>query len=124
MKFFHARQTAYHTSPKLIDDVIYTPYMYDPPPANPNNGRQTKMKFKPGPQHQTEDLLGIPELHSGVGEDNTGRNKKKSKFDDVSAGAEIFLFSYGTVVIWGMTEAQEKRFLTSMFVYVTCRCHP
>jgi uncharacterized Rmd1/YagE family protein len=26
----------------------------------------------------------------------------------------VFLFEYGTVVIWGMTEREEKRFLGSL----------
>ena len=43
--------------------------------------------------------------------------KKKSKFDATPTQAEIFLFEYGTVVIWGMTESQEKRFLSSLYVY-------
>jgi uncharacterized Rmd1/YagE family protein len=27
---------------------------------------------------------------------------------------DVFLFEYGTVVIWGMTEKEEKRFLSSL----------
>jgi uncharacterized Rmd1/YagE family protein len=27
---------------------------------------------------------------------------------------DVFLFEYGTVVIWGMTEKEEKRFLGSL----------
>lgn len=29
---------------------------------------------------------------------------------------DVFLFEYGTVVIWGMTEKEEKRFLSSLYV--------
>jgi uncharacterized Rmd1/YagE family protein len=37
---------------------------------------------------------------------------KGSKWDMVGTGdAEIYMFSYGTMVIWSMTEQQEKRFL-------------
>lgn len=105
MKFFNARRSMYHTNPKMIDEVIYTPYMYDPP------GDQR--------QHSdgsaTGDLLGIPELRmNNVDEVNRVRKKGKSKFDTTASEAEIFLFPYGTIVIWGMTEAQEKRLLTSM----------
>jgi uncharacterized Rmd1/YagE family protein len=72
----------------------------------------------------TGDLLGIPELATsdtvaGVSPPATKR-KGSSKWDTTSIGeAEIFLFSYGTVVIWGMTEQQEKRFLSSL--WVLCR---
>ena len=56
------------------------------------------------------DLLGVPELIPG------SAGKKRSKFDTQNENglAEIFLFRYGTVVIWGMSEAQEKRFLSSL----------
>ncbi|CAA7268369.1 unnamed protein product [Cyclocybe aegerita] len=109
MKFFSARRSAYHTDPKLIDDAIYTPYLYDPPLTHPES-RQ------PQTTAPTGDLLGIPELR-GDGEDHPEDLKKKrkaSKFDTTATEAEIFMFNYGTVVIWGMTEAQEKRFLSSI----------
>lgn len=60
----------------------------------------------------TGDLLGVPELATA---DATPAKRKGSKWDTSGTGeAEIFLFSYGTVVIWGMTEQQEKRFLSSL----------
>jgi uncharacterized Rmd1/YagE family protein len=71
----------------------------------------------------TGDLLGVPELAATDGmvtaTPSTATAKRKgSKWDTVgtvgTGDAEIFLFSYGTVVIWGMTEQQEKRFLSSL----------
>jgi len=64
----------------------------------------------------TGDLLGVPEL---AATDElaaaTTTKRKGSKWDTAVTGdAEIFLFSYGTVVIWGMTEQQERRFLSSL----------
>ena len=125
MKFFTARRSSYHTNPRIIDDVIYTPYVYDPP-----NAAQRQVHFQPGPERvptSTGDLLGVPELAPGgstldtqpsapeeVGRDPKLKKPKRSKFEEVPTEAEIFLFEYGTVVIWGMTEAQEKRFLSSM----------
>jgi len=98
----------------MIDDVIYTPYVYDPPSAaNQEDSRRSRSKQ----QSQTGDLLGVPELHPADSEtEHNPRQapKKKSKFDATPAEAEIFMFSYGTVVIWGMTEAQERRFLSSI----------
>jgi uncharacterized Rmd1/YagE family protein len=67
----------------------------------------------------TGDLLGVPELATAdtvaaVAPPATKR-RGSSKWDTTGIGeAEIFLFSYGTVVIWGMTEQQEKRFLSSL----------
>ncbi|KIM85724.1 hypothetical protein PILCRDRAFT_816926 [Piloderma croceum F 1598] len=113
MKFFNARRTSYHTNPRLIDEAIYTPYVYDPPVTYQESVRQSRSK----PQSQTGDLLGVPELHAEDSEtEHIAKRaaKKKSKFNDTPTEAEIFMFDYGTVVIWGMTEAQEKRFLSSI----------
>ena len=113
MKFFIARKSAYHTNPKLIDEVIYTPYVYDPlPSAGQDQGKAAYDSHSP-----TGDLLGIPELREQFRVDDRPAKKSKSKFDTTSPEAEIFLFPYGTVVIWGMTEPQEKRFLSSMYVF-------
>ncbi|KAH7915051.1 hypothetical protein BJ138DRAFT_1142512 [Hygrophoropsis aurantiaca] len=112
MKFFNARRTAYHTDPKLIDEVLYTPYVYEP--SSGSEQRQALAKS----YNQTGDLLGVPELNAPVSEaednNNAPMKRKKGRFDAVPTEAEIFLFNYGTVVIWGMTEPQEKRFLTSI----------
>ena len=68
----------------------------------------------------TGDLLGVPELATTDGAvtatpSAATAKRKGSKWDTAGTGdAEIFLFSYGTVVIWGMTEQQEKRFLSSL----------
>ncbi|KAF8999908.1 DUF155-domain-containing protein [Hymenopellis radicata] len=108
IKFLNARKSAYHTDAKLIDEVIYTPYIYQPL----QDARHSTVKSQTLP---TGDLLGVPELHAEDAEpDPLLTVKKKSKFDATSTEAEIFLFEYGTVVIWGMTEAQERRFLSSL----------
>ncbi|KAF8662362.1 hypothetical protein AX16_001167 [Volvariella volvacea WC 439] len=108
MKFFNARRVVYHANPKLINDVIYTPYVYDPPQTHEPRHSRSDTHIPP-----MGDLLGIPELRENGKEDGNKR-KKKSKFDTTPTEAEIFLFPYGTVVIWGMTETQERRFLASL----------
>ncbi|CAL1708860.1 unnamed protein product [Somion occarium] len=116
MKFFNARRASYHTNPRIIDDVIYTPYVYEPP-VSP----QQEVHFQSGSHNEgssiseTGDLLGVPEL-APQGSDMNGaaKSRKRSKFEEKPTAAEIFLFAYGTAVIWGMTEAQEKRFLSSI----------
>lgn len=121
MKFFNARRNTYHANARIIDDVIYTPYVYDPPSAPVSESRQSKVRWQGSDDGATGDLLGVPELRSAdfVEVDSAQvASAKKSKFDTSAIEAEIFLFSYGTVVIWGMTEVQEKRFLSSLSVYV------
>jgi uncharacterized Rmd1/YagE family protein len=116
MKFFNARRGSYHTNPILIDEVIYTPYQYDPPSSNrAMSPSRLSSRFRLHPRPKTGDLLGIPELQEEQSDsERMRRGKRRSKFDVSSTGAEIFLFNYGTVVIWGMTEAQERRFLSSL----------
>ncbi|KAJ7057827.1 hypothetical protein C8F01DRAFT_1151190 [Mycena amicta] len=108
LEFLKARKAAYHTNAKVIDECIYTPYVFRPNSNSPNKPPRSR-----GP---TGDLLGIPELRHEDGSDPQERPKKKpSKFDTTTIEeAEIFLFEYGTVVIWGMTEPQERRFLSSI----------
>ncbi|KAI5121802.1 hypothetical protein M0805_009794 [Coniferiporia weirii] len=133
MKFFQARKSAYHTNPRLIDEVVYTTYLYDATQAQTQS--QIRGNERPPPARDASrvrvgDLLNAPDLHvQGEGGYGSGRdsdvmpkregtdaiNKKRRKFDaGGGTHAEIFMFGYGTVVIWGMTEAEEKRFLSSI----------
>ena len=114
MKFLNARRSAYHTNPKLIDEVIYTPYAYQPAQDSSSHDRPSSTNPR---YSQTGDLLGIPELTVEMDAERRTSPRKKGKFYATSTEAEVFLFEYGTVVIWGMTEAQEKRFLSSMYAY-------
>ncbi|KAG6379724.1 DUF155-domain-containing protein [Boletus reticuloceps] len=120
VKFFNARRTAYRTDAKIIDDVIYTPYAYEPL-SNMDGYVHAKRN------NQTGDLLGIPELNPSTTEPGNNAflaKKKRSKFYAVPNEAEIFVFGYGTVVIWGMTEPQEKRFLASVRRFEVDRLRP
>ncbi|CCL99102.1 uncharacterized protein FIBRA_01116 [Fibroporia radiculosa] len=118
MKFFNARRSSYHTNPRIIDEAIHTPYAYDPP-AEDAPGAQRHVRFSTQ-QSQTGDLLGVPELALGAcdgdgdGEAALTTRKKRSLARETPKEAEIFMFKYGTVVLWGMTEAQERRFLSSI----------
>ncbi|KZV84239.1 DUF155-domain-containing protein, partial [Exidia glandulosa HHB12029] len=93
MKFFTARRNTNRTSAKRIDNAVYTPYVY------------TDAGYKQPPEG---DLLGVPGL-------NGGNKKKRPRFDaGAESSSEVFLFEYGTVVMWAMTESQERRFLSSL----------
>jgi uncharacterized Rmd1/YagE family protein len=68
------------------------------------------------------DLLGVPELVDEAiaenGPPQTGAidKGKQRVIEDTNEEqmADVFIFKYGTVVIWGMTQAEELRLLTSM----------
>lgn len=121
MKFFQARKSAYHTHPRLIDEVLYTTYSYD------TSSSDVQSSIRPPPSQEAKhpkvgDLLNAPDIqvqNEEPGNDviQKSKDKKRRKFDAGGGkDAEIFMFEYGTVVIWGMTEAEEKRFLSSMCV--------
>ncbi|QRV81991.1 Sad1-interacting factor 2 [Ceratobasidium sp. AG-Ba] len=128
MKFFMARKAAYHTAPQLFDEVLYTPYSYDSKPQSEHPRSKST--------NTSGDLLGVPELAPAhdetspelytphvdvtsspeIYEPRHGGAKytpDKPWVEDVTQ-PEVFLFAYGTVVLWGMTEAQERRFLSSL----------
>lgn len=127
MKFFLARKSAYHTAPQLFDEVLYTPYSYDSKPSVDH--AKAKSSSNSG------DLLGVPEL--APANDVASPELYTSHLDTQSSPElyppqhgnkynavtpwteeptqpEVFLFAYGTVVLWGMSEAEERRFLTSL----------
>ena len=108
-KFFNARRETYNTNPQLIDEVIYTPYSYKAAISQTSEGTERETEIPP-----TGDLLGTPELLTESGSSPHIR-KRSTKFTETPSQAEIFLFEYGTVVMWGMTETEEKRFLSSMY---------
>jgi uncharacterized Rmd1/YagE family protein len=68
------------------------------------------------------DLLGVPELVDEAAAEDAASNsgaidKGKQRVIDGNHEeqmADIFIFKYGTVVIWGMTQTEEQRFLSSM----------
>lgn len=108
MKFFNARRETYNTNPQLIDEVIYTPYSYNP------SSLQTGLGTGRSPDIPlTGDLLGTPDLLTESGPSPRAQ-KRSNKFTETPTQAEVFLFEYGTVVVWGMAETEEKRFLSSM----------
>jgi uncharacterized Rmd1/YagE family protein len=128
MKFFLARKSAYLTAPQLFDEVLYTPYSYD--------SKSPTEQPRPKPVTSEGDLLGVPELAPADNLDITspelytpeldthtspeiytspnGKHSSIKPWTEEPTQPEVFLFAYGTVVLWGMTEAQERRFLTSL----------
>lgn len=65
------------------------------------------------------DLLGLGEENhrseeEGGRPDRRGKGRIHDLLGDTPEIADVFIFKYGTVVIWGMTEEEEQRFLLSM----------
>ena len=76
---------------------------------------------------ELQDEMGEPSISNGTGltsQSSTDLHRRRESDDlhprdnsDLSATVhtpEVFVFEYGTIVIWGMTVAQERRFLGDM----------
>ena len=86
MKFLQSRASTRLAAPRLFDECIYSPYSYTGVDASP----------------PTADLINL-EMEEGV---HAGHEQGPRVIV-----SEVFLFEYGVTVIWGMTEAEEQRFL-------------
>ena len=124
MKFFQARKGAYHTKPRFIEDVLYTTYSYNNSTTDQKSLiRSHSSQPEESSRPKVGDLLRAPDIQLQNENDNdvpapNTKERKRRKFDSGGGqDAEIFVFEYGTVVIWGMTETEEKRFLSSMYVF-------
>jgi uncharacterized Rmd1/YagE family protein len=71
-----------------------------------------------GSRIDSSDLIGSAvDDHDSIGEPNPD-------FDTQVHTPEVFLFDYGVVVIWGMTEIQEARFLKEIAKFETEKLAP
>lgn len=141
LRFLKGRGKGRGANAKLIDECIYTPYSYAPKQAaaaaaaaagSSRQARLLEVHSNPERRHSTGNLLlempsAGPALGNGllpaVGHesvDDLGMAEEAlvddmademADFDIHVHTPEVFLFDYGVVVIWGMTAAQEQRFL-------------
>ncbi|KAI9826403.1 MAG: hypothetical protein M1832_000320 [Thelocarpon impressellum] len=126
MKFLKGRGRTRGAAPKLFDECIYTPYEY-PKPARKAVGRSrapptrerrysdSVLDGEDGNKNRREDLVG---LHAADGDDEEPR-QNTADFDTDVHTPEVFLFDYGTVVTWGMTLQEERRFLKEIARFET-----
>ncbi|KAJ2766342.1 sporulation protein rmd1 [Coemansia nantahalensis] len=87
-KWIQSRKEQNDTAPKLLDECIYTPFVYGPSEAIAIN------------------------MEDNLMEDTTQRVEFYESF--VPIKSEVFIFDYGVVVIWGMTEDNEREFLQEL----------
>ncbi|KAH6636298.1 hypothetical protein F5144DRAFT_567016 [Chaetomium tenue] len=135
LHFMKGRGKGRGANPKLIDECIYTPYSYSSKQVQ--NARQAnflEVQSNPERRHSTGNVHDIPSesSHSTIG---NGLPQPHDPTDDILVQEipeeeavvdefvefdvhvhtpEVFLFEYGVVVIWGMSAAQEQRFLKEL----------
>ncbi|KAL3462956.1 hypothetical protein BJX64DRAFT_258502 [Aspergillus heterothallicus] len=153
-KFLKSRSKTRGANPKLFDECVYSRFDYQYEEKQKNIGNSTTSGFNAEDNAHTvdrmprerrfsdsavevsenilnrrEDLIDLhdPDSHSS---DLRNPSEPTSAFDnnpdiDTTIHApEVFLFDYGTVVIWGMTPAQESRFLSDISKFATSILSP
>ncbi|KAJ9208940.1 hypothetical protein DTO021D3_157 [Paecilomyces variotii] len=136
IRFLKSRAKARGSNPKLFDECVYSPYDYD------YEKKQSQTQSQGDPQEEVvrqnerrysdsavevegntrsrrEDLIDLREeaaeqAVNGSRSEEAISRETASDLDTTIHTPEVFLFDYGTVVIWGMTPAQESRFLTDV----------
>ncbi|KAH0556511.1 hypothetical protein GP486_005601, partial [Trichoglossum hirsutum] len=139
MKFLKGRAKLRGTAPKLFDECIYSPYKYaklvdgksnnhsdfrDRHPPIQRRHSDSSVETREFSDHQRGDLI---DFH-GEGAGGLGNSEHEipeatspelehldqqisTDLDTDVHTPEVFLFNYGTVVIWGMSLHHEQRFL-------------
>ncbi|KAF6842791.1 sporulation protein rmd1 [Colletotrichum musicola] len=145
MRFLKGRGKSRGANPKLIDECIYSAYDYS---KTVENRHDRRVGAQPDPvqayerRHSTGDVSdngfhrdNLIDLHSegrhdsGFADGYDGGNETaivetNPDFDTQIHTPEVFLFDYGVVVIWGMTLAQEQRFLKEIAKFETEKLAP
>jgi uncharacterized Rmd1/YagE family protein len=141
MRFLKGKTRSRGALPKRFDECIYSPYNYGPSgPENvvstavqdgymqvPRRFSDSVLESEAEADRRREDLIDLTEEADNMvteqqnGESSAGApgpirmdsdpTLNTPDFDTSVHTPEVFLFEYGTVVIWGMSLAEEKRFL-------------
>ena len=138
MRFPKSRAKLRGSAPKRFDECIYSPYDYgqgdaEPPlgptahAASPEDRPRRRFSDSMIPveapsDHDGERLASSPEhrnpLAGGSSESSMSVDANPfvdtADFDTQVHTPEVFLFDYGTVVMWGMTSEEERRFLKEL----------
>ncbi|RDA92978.1 hypothetical protein CP533_5545 [Ophiocordyceps camponoti-saundersi (nom. inval.)] len=114
MRFFKGRGKTRGANPKLIDECIYTPYSYV---HGPDSLRSPLRRHSTGGESFSSEALrhtAPPDGYhdaSAASADDLPPLEPTPELDVQVHTPEAFLFDYGVIVVWGMTEAHEARFL-------------
>ncbi|KAG8531456.1 uncharacterized protein KY384_003085 [Bacidia gigantensis] len=144
MKYFKSKKARHKgANPKQFDECIYTPYNYDrrrnsgdleeedatfDGPSTPHQRERrfsdSAIEVEGNTSQRREDLIDFTtspgdeptDLDSSIQTQHVSSHTAHSTpdFDTTVHTPEVFLFQYGTVVIWGMTPAQETALLSEI----------
>lgn len=138
MRYLKGKARSRGAMPKLFDECIYTPYRYEMEKSSMPVRSSAEVEYTPHRRYsdsaveveeqRREDLIDLHNEAGDISYDNgddpllvlnvpqdhvhgPSSSHEPSDFDIEIHIPEVFLFEYGTVVIWGMTLQQEHRFL-------------
>jgi uncharacterized Rmd1/YagE family protein len=143
-KFLKSRSKTRGANPKLYDECVYSPFDYQyeekqkvrifpDPSGNGHHERRpserrysdSAVEVEDNKKSRRDDLIDLHEeaAHSA---DHTEQAvvQDTPDIDTTIHTPEVFLFDYGTVVIWGMSPAQESRFLSDISKFATSILSP
>lgn len=144
IRFLKSRSKTRGANPKLYDECVYSPfdYLYEEkqrstsddtvgtrnnfqrPPAE-RRFSDSVVEIDDNAKSRREDLIDLQESAAHQSETAvTEALSETTDFDTTIHTPEVFLFDYGTVVIWGMTPAQESRFLSDVSKFATSILSP
>lgn len=126
LKSRKARQKG--ASPKQFDECIYSPYNYHMPRRNSSEALVMLSEAEASPmapglreRRFSDSAIDVDETASHGASPN---DKKDPDFDTHVDTPEVFLFQYGTVVIWGMSLVEERSFLEEIARFETEKLSP
>lgn len=138
LKFLKGRAKTRGAAPKQVDECIYSPFDYDylKKEKKAQQQKDAAVAAAAAAAEESQAQTTSDRRHSDSTLEVDGNNKQRredlidfqderrpesteiTSFEDqiktTVTTPEIFVFDYGTVVIWGMTPAQETRFLTDI----------
>jgi uncharacterized Rmd1/YagE family protein len=150
VKFLKSRAKTRGANPKLFDECVYSPfdYQYEEKqngsrffPAAGGNGHHERrtserrysdsaVEVEDNTKTRREDLIDFHEDAARPGDVSsehavsTPQSDEAFEIDTTIHTPEVFLFDYGTVVIWGMTPAHESRFLSDISKFASSILSP
>ena len=149
IRFLKSRSKTRGANPKLYDECVYSPYDYQYEENQKgirifgDNGvgmegnRPSERRYSdsavevPDNSNFRRDLIDLQGSdshangeHTSEAVESTERTGETPDFDTTIHTPEVFLFDYGTVVIWGMSPAHESRFLSDISKFATSILSP
>ncbi|KAJ9481216.1 hypothetical protein VN97_g12275 [Penicillium thymicola] len=143
IKFLKSRSKTRGANPKLYDECVYSPFdyqyeekqnarLFQDQNGNGHHDRRpserrysdSAVEVEDNKKTRREDLIDLHDERSHSNDNEQVVVKDTPDIDTTIHTPEIFLFDYGTVVIWGMTPAQESRFLSDISKFATSILSP